>query len=254
MSYSYDYRRLAKIPNMNEAKALQVLGFEASDQPSAVELKEAYRIAVRTHHPDLGGSQEQIVEINNAYKFLTSNPVDSAHDEPNQKEAYSVHEHLSRELKVVNPKKPNAFWSPGRSFVVNEALFAINMWFFSLLSGRLTDKSSGYAPAGKFMGGTSPEGLLIRPMWGSYADKVSETPEAIDQVIELAKKAKTCSEVVREELDDVERHNGVKIPENVRSKLIAEAPKVAARRWGIDRLRVKPVLVPFDGSKPIELR
>jgi hypothetical protein len=46
----------------------QVLGI--SPQATAREIRQAYRERARSHHPDLGGDPQRMVEINAAYELL----------------------------------------------------------------------------------------------------------------------------------------------------------------------------------------
>ncbi|NOX15997.1 MAG: J domain-containing protein [Epsilonproteobacteria bacterium] len=49
-------------------EALKVL--ELPTFISLQELKDRYRILAKKNHPDFGGSEEAIIKINEAYKFL----------------------------------------------------------------------------------------------------------------------------------------------------------------------------------------
>lgn len=63
----------------------------------------------------------------------------------------------------------------------------------------------------------------------------------------------TVQHTVQHELKWVETKFGVEIPAKIQSDLVQGALKVATRRWGVNRLTQKKILVPFDGSKSQEL-
>ena len=42
-----------------------------SKTASADEIKEAYRNLCKTHHPDIGGDQEKMKDVNQAYDILS---------------------------------------------------------------------------------------------------------------------------------------------------------------------------------------
>jgi molecular chaperone DnaJ len=56
----------------------QVLGVAAS--ASAVEIKAAYRALVKRHHPDAGGDEHRILELNAAWEVLGDAERRAAHD------------------------------------------------------------------------------------------------------------------------------------------------------------------------------
>jgi hypothetical protein len=82
---------------------------------------------------------------------------------------------------------------------------------------------------------------------------VDHSAKNAEILMKYAKSQPTVMETVKLELNWVEKKFGIKIPSDIEGTLIREAPKVAARRWGINRLRTKKILVPLDGSKPQEL-
>ena len=63
-----DYALLRLAMSMEEAKA--TLGFPPNSNPTPQEVKEAYRIRAREAHPDRGGDEETIKEINVAKDIL----------------------------------------------------------------------------------------------------------------------------------------------------------------------------------------
>lgn len=61
---------------MSYREALTVLGL--SDRPSDDEIKAAYRAASRKHHPDAGGSEEDMKRVNAAYEIVKKSPASSS--------------------------------------------------------------------------------------------------------------------------------------------------------------------------------
>jgi hypothetical protein len=96
--------------------------------------------------------------------------------------------------------------------------------------------------------------MVIHPCWQPF--KNGDFPynmKALEAVLKEAQAADTIQNRVKKDIAFVESHFNVKVPSNVEAALLKDALKVADRRWGVNRLRTKDVLVPFDGSKSIEL-
>jgi hypothetical protein len=246
----YDYRQ-ARILGLTREEALKVLGFPPNANPSEAELKAAKKKRALEAHPDRGGSMEQMQDINRAFDFLTEHDGGGGHgsydyrDESGQ-ETYAPETTLDRELVAL---KKRGYWSPGKNMVVNVTLMGgVNLWYFSIIPRFYRDI---YRPARN----CKPEGIVIDPGWHPYKDGDSSdpTPHYMDKVVELAKKADLVSAAVKEELKNIEQKFSVQIPSAVEAKLVKEADKVAKRRWGVNTLRARKILVPFDGSKAIEL-
>ena len=70
---TYDFRE-ARILDMTREKALDLLGFPASANPTEQELKKAQREKALAAHPDRGGSVAQMQDINRAFDFLKNAP------------------------------------------------------------------------------------------------------------------------------------------------------------------------------------
>ncbi len=160
---------------------------------------------------------------------------------------------LNRELKAL---KKRGWWVPGHNYVVNWSLSGLNTWRFTLLP--MWAHKQAYRPADPKSG--RPEGIVIDPGWHpaeksdpTHGDTVDDSPEVALVLAAYAKKQPTVQETIRNELRWFESHFKVTIPPAIEAKFIKEGPKVAERRWGVDRLRTKKALVPFDGSKAIEL-
>lgn len=155
---------------------------------------------------------------------------------------------LDQDLKKF--KKGHAWWDQEHNFAINTALSNINCWYFTILP--LFPARSAYRPADPKTG--SPEGIVIHPAWAVFKD--GDRAYDLEEVKDLIKKAKsqpTLEETVKKELNWVESTFQIKIPSNVEAALLKDVKKVAERRWGVDHLRIKNVLVPLDGGKSVEL-
>lgn len=153
-------------------------------------------------------------------------------------------EYLNKNLQAL---QHHGWWDPGHNYVVNGALMALNGWVFTIMPFRAA--KTAYRPKSDRF----PEGIVIDPNWAPDDKDGPWTAKTADIFVRYAKTRPSIEESVRQELADIERHFKVEIPSGVKSKLIGESQKVAKRRWGVDRLRRKKILVPFDGSKPIQL-
>lgn len=153
--------------------------------------------------------------------------------------------------KVMAPlgKKPYR-WIPSHNFALNRALMAWNAWHFTVLP-LLNARLRAYRPArnGK------PEGIVLHPIWRPFnnTDWAVMTPDFAEKLVQIAKKAPSIKDSVKNELKWIETTFKIDIPSEVKNKIIAGSEKVAKRRIDVDRLRVKDELWPFDGSKPIPL-
>ena len=64
------------------------------------EVRAAYRRACKTHHPDMGGSHEAMVELNTAYAFILNELKQGARqsqEAPKQEQASGQREYARRE-------------------------------------------------------------------------------------------------------------------------------------------------------------
>jgi len=164
--------------------------------------------------------------------------------------------------KELTKLKKHGWWAPGKNYVVNWAIMGINTWRFSILPPR-ADKTAYRPEEDPYPGRPEyfkPEGLVIRPMWIPAGDRdpskgrtLDANPKVAQILADYAKQQREVKDTVASELKWVESKFGIDIPSKIQSKLISDAEQVAKRRWGVDRLRVKNTLVPFDGSKPIPL-
>lgn len=155
---------------------------------------------------------------------------------------------LDKELTKF-PKR-NGWWDPPKNIAINSALMGINLWKFSLLPFR---PSRG---AYRVAEGKLPEGIIIHPNWHPLNDKTypDDTIEIVQKMIEMVKGfGVTLQDTVASELKWIETKFGVKVPATIEAKLKLEILKIATRRWSTNRLKTKDTLIPFDGSKAIEL-
>lgn len=153
---------------------------------------------------------------------------------------------LEKELEAL---KGHGWWKAPHNYVVNSALMGFNGWIFTILPFRA--KLTAYRPAGRL-----PEGIVIDPSWrpDPRTDRpLDHTPKAAELLIRIVNQSESVPDTVRGELAAIEATFKIQIPSGIQSNLVSESLKVAKRRWGVDRLRQKRILVPLDGSKPIQL-
>lgn len=253
------YARLIRSMSMTDAK--QVLGFPPSSNPSPEEISHAYKKKVFENHPDRGGDPAKMVEVNVAKDVLDQKqapsrepgPSYSGYGEPEDEDDKWAEEKRATEVldkDAVKDKKRSHWWVPPHNFMINRAMMEWNFWVFTILPF-FPDKRA-YRPAknGK------PEGIVIHPIWDSVREmrgiRMLTVPLA-EKLIAHAKGLPTVHDTVKEELRWIEEKFSISIPSGIVSRLVTEAPKIAARRMSVDRLRVKSTLVPLDGSKPIDL-
>jgi len=161
------------------------------------------------------------------------------------------------ENMVKFPKK-NGWWLPAHNLGVNMTLLGkINLWVYSIFPTAAMVKgldaafrSEGVDPV------TEPAGLVIRPMWvphPKYRKEFPVTLKTVELLIQMAQQAVTVGETAQRQLKQIEAHAGITIPTGIKAKVIREAPQIAARRWGVNRLRLKSTFIPLDGRKPIPM-
>jgi hypothetical protein len=159
-----------------------------------------------------------------------------------------VYDLLNKELTKF--PKGDCWWSPPKNIAINSAFMGINLWKFSLLPYHPV-KRAYRAAEGRF-----PEGIVIHPNWHPLNDTLypDDTLEIAQKLIDLVKGFSiTLPEMVTQELRWIETKFGIKVPDAIETKLKTEIVKIATRRWSTNRLKTKDTLIPFDGSKAIEL-
>lgn len=175
--------------------------------------------------------------------------LDDAADVEPADEFDAVKDLDARLTRFKKSKRPG-WWEPGHSLGINETLMGtLNMWEFTILPFNAAKRA--YRAAGPRF----PEGIVIDPNWASTRDTGAypETPRVCEILTGMVKKSDPIEQVVRTELESIEQHFSVKIPDAIKTKLVGDSVKTAERRWDTDRLRRRNILVPFDGSKPITL-
>lgn len=164
--------------------------------------------------------------------------------EEEQSEYSQMLEYLNQ--NATKFRKGHAWWVPPHNMAINTALMEMNFWYFTVEP----NFARGYMPASSRL----PEGIVIDPHWSSYKDRGwGHTKEAAETAIKTAKSMKTVADSVRGDLKEMETKAGVNFPDSIVSKIISDSLKIAERRWGIDNLRRRRILIPFDGSKAMEL-
>ncbi len=153
-------------------------------------------------------------------------------------------EFLNKNLEAL-PK--HGWWQPPHNYVVNGSLMALNGWVFTILPFHA--KLTAYRPAKD----NSPEGIVIDPNWGSDDKDAPWSGKAAEIFTRYLKTRPSIPDTVRQELAAIERVFKIEIPSALQSTIIGDSIKVAKRRWGVDRLRRKKILMPFDGGRPIQL-
>lgn len=66
--YRYLYAKIKLA--MSVERALEILGFSTDEKPTELDISKAYKKKVLEKHPDLGGSHEEMVELNVAKEVL----------------------------------------------------------------------------------------------------------------------------------------------------------------------------------------
>lgn len=160
----------------------------------------------------------------------------------------AVFDILDRDLTKF-PKK-HGWWDPPKNLAINSALMGLNLWQFSILPFHPEKRAYRVERDGR------PEGIVIKPNWHPYNNNTypDNNPELADKLVKAVKGIGIkLQDTVVAELRFIETKFGVKIPDFIEAKLKNECVKIATRRWSTDRLRLKDTLIPFDGSKAIEL-
>ena len=147
--------------------------------------------------------------------------------------------------------KGTAWWIPGHNFAINVTMMGrVNLWQYTILP-LFAEKSKDrvYRSAG----GTG-EGLVVHPSWiqhHKFAGAYPTIPELAERMIAFAASTPTVSESVKSELKWVETKYHFAVPMEIKTRLMMDAPKTAVRRWGVNRLKLKDIFIPFDGTKPM---
>jgi hypothetical protein len=145
--------------------------------------------------------------------------------------------------------KGHCWWDPPHNLGINQALMGINLWEFGILPG-FPHKTAYWKGDERY-----PEGLVVHPSWHPITNNAltDDDVKVAEKLIKLAKAADSVQNRVKEELKKVEAWFSVKVPSGIESKLVAESVKIASRRWGVNHLKMRDTLIPFDGSKAVEI-
>jgi hypothetical protein len=190
----------------------------------------------------LTGFEDALLTQNVAYRYAFAKKADIA----------SVFSLFDRELTKF-PKR-NGWWDPPKNLALNSSLMGINLWSFSLLPYHPLKRA--YRAASDRFPDRFPEGIVIHPNWHPVNDKVysDDDPEIAQKMVQMVKGFNsTLQSTVVEQMRWIETKFSIKIPDFIEAKLKLEVVKIATRRWGANRLKTKDTLIPFDGSKAIEL-
>jgi hypothetical protein len=161
-------------------------------------------------------------------------------------------EYLDKHLTKF-PKK-NAWWDPPNNLAINSALMGLNLWCFSILPN-FAGSAATYRPKTDRL----PEGIVIDPRWVPAPRSLGgnetypHTAKVAEILVRQVSKVNDVQYMVKYQLDWIEKEYKIQIPSSVQSSLVGDALKVATRKWGVNGLRQKRILIPFDGSKSIQL-
>jgi hypothetical protein len=158
--------------------------------------------------------------------------------------------------------RQGAWWDPPHNYCINSALMGLNTWQFHILP-RMRQPLHYPPSLGMSKEETDnlqPDGIIIDPGWWpttssdpTNGDTVDHSVKVAEILAKFAKGQPSVQQTVKNELTWLEGKYKVMIPPAIEASLIKDALKVATRRWGVNRLRTKKILVPFDGSKAQEM-
>lgn len=230
-------------------EALEMFGLPPGSTPTSDEVNQLFRQLSRKMHPDVGGDTATFQRLNNAKERLLEEPQGTSIDdlEDEDRVAKAGLEALHEAMKPLG-KKPH-WWIPSHNFCLNQALFAWNGWFFTILP--LWPDKKAYRPAqyGR------PEGIVLHPAWRSVRDAQwsQMSPDLVERLVGVAKKQKTIKESAKHEIQWIETKFGIKVPPEVENAILKKIEAVAIRRIDVNTLRIKDELWPLEGGKPIPL-
>lgn len=183
------------------------------------------------------GFEDALITQNLAYRFAYAKQAD----------IQAVRDLFDKELTKF--PKGHCWWDPPHNCAINMALMGINLWEFSILPG-FPHKTAYWKGDERY-----PEGLVVHPSWHPTTNNplTDDDVKVAEKLINLAKKAESVQDQVKKDLKKVEGWFSITIPGSIETKLVAEAAKIASRRWGVNHLKMRDTLIPFDGSKAVEL-
>lgn len=147
-------------------------------------------------------------------------------------------------------KKDSAWWLPAHNFGINMTMLGkLNLWVFSVLP--LFAQKKAYLPAGEDPK-LEPAGIVTHAIWTPHPhyrnDDFPATLKTAEVLLKAAKQHSMVGETVEREMAWIENEFHIDIPTMIKTRWSQEAPKLAARRWSVDRLRVKDKFIPLDGQ------
>lgn len=148
---------------------------------------------------------------------------------------------------MLEPLSKNGYWKPPHNMAINFAIFGTNLWYFTLLP-LFWQKRAYRSDLG---------GIVIHPIWAPFENGEYRhgelTERNIGKVLQLIEKQGTVQDSIKRELRLLEQFFKIQIPPGIEQNLLKDSLKVAKRRWGVDRMKIKNTLVPLDGGKPRNL-
>lgn len=149
-------------------------------------------------------------------------------------------------------------WIPNHGGLISQALLPrITLWRYSIYPTRIRlTGNPGMAYQAPEQRGTLtyPEGIKIMPSWVPYKiggeGMFDEDAKTVRYLAKVIRGMPTVQEITKKELNAIEAKAKVSIPSSIRNMLINKAPQLAARRWGVNTLRMNPTFYYFDGRKP----
>ena len=153
------------------------------------------------------------------------------------------------DANAVRFPKKQAWWLPAHNMAVNMTLVGtVNLWRFTVLPFQANKRA--YVPETA----THPAGILIHPTWNSSSrDSYAPSLKFAMQLLAVADREVSVGDTIKAEMKWIETHFHVDIPNDIVTKLVMQAPKMAIRRWGVDRLKVQSTFIPFDTGEAVAL-
>lgn len=143
-------------------------------------------------------------------------------------------------------KRDSAWWLPAHNFGINMTMLGkLNLWVFTILPFHA--QTAAYLPEGE----GHPAGIVTHAIWrphGRLKDDYPATAKNAEVMLRWAKQHAMVGDSVQREMKWIEDTFHIDIPTAIKTRWAQEAPKLAARRWSIDRLRVKDRFIPLDGG------
>lgn len=139
----------------------------------------------------------------------------------------------------------SAWWAPPRNLVAHKGRHGWGFWSFTILP----------LFANRCAFREDLNGIVIRPAWRLASDKRvgKMSPRLASSVADQMSRYPTLAETIGKEVAWIEGSFGVKVPDGITAGLLQDVEGQARRRWGMNKLKAKDRLIPFDGSKPRDL-